>query len=205
MLLSEMSMEELTSYIKLNGKKANQQIDRLQKAGYSSNAYNHVKRLQEAGSIATRQGKHGARFSTSTRNITRNQALKKAKAIQGYLASKTGTVAGVKKATAKAYKSYKKSHPNTQMTQQEFSEFWQSGVVEEFKKLYKSEETATLSNEVGELSIADIERILKEGGFAPASAVRDGERKRVGGKLPPLSKLYKQIEKEKKAKSKRTK
>lgn len=118
--INKASYKQLESYIRNEGKKANQRLVQLKKSGYdqTSNAYRHIETLSyfdDKNQFKTsKSGNLGFNVSIRalTKGLTKQQAQARLRAqaslIKGFINAKTSTVSGINKAYEKASKTLSK-------------------------------------------------------------------------------------------------
>ena len=171
---NKMSKDELKTYYKKIATIANKRARSLEEKDLyrASNAYNWLERHvydNKNTKIYVKDKQGRPKFNTNISKMS-FQELKSASAeASKFIEAKTSTVSGIKEMYLKGYNTYKQKHMNNSdyLTFEEYSEFWKSGLVQNYSKIFGSDQVVRLSQamEAEDLSVEEIEQILEEGGF----------------------------------------
>ena len=171
---NQMTKDELKNYYKKIATIANERARRLEEKDLyrSSNAYNWLERHvydNKNTKIYVKDKQGRPKFNTNI-SIMSFQELKSASAeASKFIEAKTSTVSGIKEMYLKGYNTYKQKYMNNSnyLTFEEYSEFWKSGLVQNYSKIFGSDQVVRLTQamEAEDLSVEELEQILKEGGF----------------------------------------
>ena len=171
---NQMTKDELKTYYKKIATIANKRARSLEEKDLyrASNAYNWLERHvydNKNTKIYVKDKQGRPKFNTNISKMS-FQELKSASAeASKFIEAKTSTVSGIKEMYLKGYNTYKEKHMNNSdyLTIEEYSEFWKSGLVQNYSKIFGSDQVVRLSQamEAEDLSVEELEQILKEGGF----------------------------------------
>ena len=171
---NQMTKDELKTYYKKIATTANKRARALEEKDLyrASNAYNWLERHvydNKNTKIYVKDKQGRPKFNTNISKMS-FQELKSASAeASKFIEAKTSTVSGIKEMYLKGYNTYKKNHMNDSnyLSFEEYSEFWKSGLVQNYSKIFGSDQVVRLSQamEAEDLSVKELEQILEEGGF----------------------------------------
>ena len=171
---NKMSKDELKTYYKKIATIANKRARSLEEKDLyrASNAYNWLERHvydNKNTKIYVKDKQGRPKFNTNISKMS-FQELKSASAeASKFIEAKTSTVSGIKEMYSKGYNTYKQKHMNNSdyLTFEEYSEFWKSGLVQNYSKIFGSDQVVRLSQamEAEDLTVEELEQILREGGF----------------------------------------
>lgn len=154
--LNYMTEIELRSYLRGASKVANQRLREIEKQGLmkSSQAYQNMRVHFFSGYDNKLISITGDRFKfiTNFRTMNRNQLLSQASFVADFLGLKTSTVRGIREANPKGYQTFKRNFEREfktkAPTEDEMNDFWKSKLVQKFQKIYGSQETVKMLNQV---------------------------------------------------------
>ena len=163
-------MREIEKRLKKLIKNMNDRLYKLQKNKLPSRALDYLKsELPERYQLLHVTKSGYIQFNQSLKNMSFNDMQHYEKILNNFKKAKTSTVSGIKEMYLKGYNTYKKNHMNDSdyLTFEEYSEFWKSGLVQNYSKIFGSDQVVRLSQamEAEDLSVEELEQILKEGGF----------------------------------------
>ena len=147
---------------------ANNRLKGLAENGFkkSSNAYRYLERQLFDGNkfLEEKTDKNGNKrigFKFSIRNASWNDLQAIEKLLTKFLTAKTSTTRGVRKAYTNAYESFKES-TGTDLTEQQYSEQFASGLFQQYSKLYSSSQASEFFSTARKngLSADEIQKIL---------------------------------------------
>ena len=171
---NQMSKDELKTYYKKIATIANKRARSLEEKDLyrASNAYNWLERHvydNKNTKIYVKDKQGRPNFNTNISKMS-FQELKSASAeASKFIEAKTSTVRGIKEMYSKGYNTYKQKHMNNSdyLTFEEYSEFWKSGLVQNYSKIFGSDQVVRLTQamEAEDLTVEELEQILREGGF----------------------------------------
>lgn len=165
--ISYLTNEELKEYIATASKRANSRLRTLEDSGFSTSsaAYKKIQSLAFEGSERSivmtkakpqyKDGKLKAvqpigkiKFSSSTRGASRGELMHQATLLGQFLEAKTSTVQDIKEVYKTSYETFKENwdgdSPVPSMA--EMAEFWSNKSVQEFMKIYGSDEIVKALN-----------------------------------------------------------
>ena len=159
---NKMSKDELKTYYKKIATIANKRARSLEEKDLyrASNAYNWLERHvydNKNTKIYVKDKQGRPKFNTNISKMS-FQELKSASAeASKFIEAKTSTVSGIKEMYSKGYNTYKQKHMNNSdyLTFEEYSEFWKSGLVQNYSKIFGSDQVVRLSQamEAEDLSV----------------------------------------------------
>ena len=151
-------------------KRANQRLRQLEKSGISKSSVAYQKIQSQAYGndlFFSTTSKGQFKFNTNINKLSVKDFKKLKSKVETFLNAKTSTVSGVKKSQNKAYSTYK-NKTGSKMSFKEFGEFWSSGIVQQHKMAYGSEQTELIRQTIEDndsLTLEDVESVLKNGGL----------------------------------------
>lgn len=139
----------LDTMIKERTRKANDRIKGLERSSSkelnteiykNANAYRWLERNVDKESGLKRTDSGGIRFSTASKNLTRQQKIQQLEMVDKFLHAKTSTVRGIEKAYKKAYKSFTGGNPDISenISYSEYINMMEANTLETFKKNFYS-------------------------------------------------------------------
>lgn len=139
----------LDTMIKERTRKANDRIKGLERTSSkelnsevykNANAYRWLERNVDKESALKRTDSGGIRFSTATKNLTRQQKIERLTIVDKFLAAKTSSVRGIEKAYRRAYKSFTSANPDisNNISYSEYINMMEGNTLETFKKNFYS-------------------------------------------------------------------
>ncbi|MCQ2053047.1 MAG: hypothetical protein MJZ03_03845 [archaeon] len=151
--LNTYSGDELASYLRSASKIANTRLREIEKQGLtrSSDAYRAVEAKQfEYNELFGVTSKGEMKFRTNFKNMSRNELLHQASAVNDFLSRKTSTIKGTKEKYPKGYETFKEHFEDQFETkapsQDEMNELWSNKMLQKFKDIYGSEEIVRMMN-----------------------------------------------------------
>ena len=158
---SKLTKNQLAELLKKDVKIANQRIKRLEKAGYTdNNAYRYLTNHNLSGVKHSKTGH--ITFSSATKNLKRNELLKRYNTVNKFLEAKTSTIKGIKSAYKKSYETLK-SKPIKGLEKLTFNQYisiMESEALESFKSNFGSSQLVNLLNISRKDNINDIVNLI---------------------------------------------
>lgn len=166
--ISLLTNEELKEYIAIASNRANSRLRTLEESGFSTSsaAYKKIQSLAFEGSERsigmtkakpqyTKEGKLKAvqpvgkvKFSSATRGAKRGELMHQAKLLEQFLEAKTSTVQDIKAIYKSSYETFKNNwdgdSPAPSMA--DMAEFWSNKSIQNFMKIYGSDEIVKALN-----------------------------------------------------------
>lgn len=167
--------EELKTYYAKIVKRANDRLRKLEEVDLarSSNAYNWLERRvydSKNKKKFTKDKKGRIKFGTNTSKMSYQEIKSAVSDVEKFLEAKTSTPNGINEMYRKQYETFRDKYwdKSNIISFEDYSEFWKSGLIQNYKSLYGSGETVKLSAamETEGLSAEEIENILRQGGFS---------------------------------------
>lgn len=148
-------------------KKANKKLQELEKTGFntSSNAYKYLEKIAIGEQSNDILQSHKIRFRSTRKDLSsmsRETLEKEYYKLWNYLKSKTSTVKGIKNVIKKGYEAYTEEY-DSNLTQQEYSEYFENAKVDILKNLYGSGQLNELLQKYSEKDALEItNKIVKQ-------------------------------------------
>ena len=171
---NQMTKDELKTYYKKIATIANKRARSLEEKDVyrASNAYNWLERHvydNKDTKIYVKDKKGRPKFNTNTSDMSYQELKKAAASASKFVEAKTSTVSGLRVAHMKAYKTFQKKYMDgsNYLSFSQFAEFWKSGLIQNYSKIFGSDQTVRLTQamEAEDLTVEELEQILKDGGF----------------------------------------
>ena len=171
---NQMTKDELKTYYKKIATIANKRARMLEEKDLyrASNAYNWLERHvydNKNTKIYVKDKQGRPKFNTNISKMS-FQELKSASAeASKFIEANTSTVSGIKEMYIKGYDTFRKNNMDgsNYLTFEEYSEFWKSGLIQNYSKIFGSDQAVRLTQamEAEDLTVEELEQILKDGGF----------------------------------------
>ena len=171
---NQMTKDELKTYYQKIATTANKRARALEEKDLyrASNAYNWLERHvydNKNTKIYVKDKQGRPKFNTNISKMS-FQELKSASAeASKFIEAKTSTVSGIKEMYIKGYDTFRKNNMDgsNYLTFEEYSEFLKSGLIQNYSKIFGSDQAVRLTQamEAEDLTVEELEQILRDGGF----------------------------------------
>lgn len=144
-VLNKLSRQELADFVAKAGKRANERLASQERKGQEYTAsYQYVssKMVGREEFTATSESGH-IKFVTKTRARSRNDLLREAREIKGYLQAQTSTTRGLEETYQRGLDTFNKNN-GTNLSRAEFDRIVSNEQFEHFKKEYGSARVVSL-------------------------------------------------------------